>query len=296
MNYSGHLIIGLPGTELSHQDKSWIKHPAVAGIILFKHNFESKKQIKTLCESIRKVRSSIFICVDHEGGRVQRFKEEFTEIPPMGTLGQLYSVDQGAALAQAKAYGDIIASELRDVGVDFSFAPVLDLDYRKSAIIGDRAFDSDPEIVAALAGSFIEGLHAQGSIACGKHFPGHGYVTPDSHVADPVDDRPLEALLSNDMLPYILLSDNLDALMTAHILFPEIDNEIVSYSSHWLKTILRDQLGYKGLIISDDLVMHAAAKDAPMDRVQRALHAGCDLVLYCQDYEGIQLILDSSPR
>jgi beta-N-acetylhexosaminidase len=291
MTRNGTLIIGIPGISLSHQDKSWIKHPDVAGIILFKHNVESKSQIAALCESIRHVRQDIFICVDQEGGRVQRFKDGFTLIPPMGTLGQLYSDDAQAAVNQARVYGEIIAKELQEVGVDFSFAPVLDLDYGVSSIIGDRAFAQDPLIVSELAGSFIDGFHVYDMTVCGKHFPGHGYVAPDSHIADPVDDRSLDDILNNDMIPNIQLNNKLDAIMTAHILFPQIDSEIVSYSSMWLKNILRDNLGYQGLIISDDLVMHAAAKLAPKERVRKALAAGCDMVLYCQDYEGIAEIL-----
>lgn len=291
MKYNGLLIIGLPGTTLSHQDKSWIKNRDVAGIILFKHNFESKQQIHLLCQDIKNVRQDIFICVDQEGGRVQRFKEGFSIIPPMGELGELYSQDPATAIGQARVYAELIAKDLKEIGVDFSFAPVLDLNYGKSQIIGDRAFDSDPLIVSELAGSFIDGFHDYDMIACGKHFPGHGYVTPDSHVADPVDDRPLSEIYENDLIPYIKLCDKLDAIMTAHILFPQVDSEIVSYSSVWNRDILRGQLGYQGIIISDDLVMHAAAKMSPKERVQKALDAGCDMVLYCQDYEGIEELL-----
>jgi beta-N-acetylhexosaminidase len=293
MTETGTLIIGLPGTTLSPQDKQWISHPAVAGIILFTHNFESKSQIQSYNDAIREVREDVFICVDHEGGRVQRFRPGFTEIPPMGTLGIRYKTHPDEALKTAKEYGEIIANELLEVGVDFTFAPVLDLDYGKSSVIGNRAFDADPEVVSALAGSFIAGLHAHDMAVCGKHFPGHGFVTPDSHVADPVDPRSLEDIMNSDIIPYKRLVNELDSLMTAHILFPEVDSEIVSYSSFWLKTILRQELGYEGLIISDDLVMHAAAKQAPIDRVHKALNAGCDYVLYCQDYQGIQSILDA---
>ena len=287
----GTLIIGLPGTSLSQQDKSWIANPAVAGIILFKHNFESKSQIASYCDAIREVREELFICVDHEGGRVQRFKEGFTEIPPMGSLGKLYASDPEGACEQAREFGETIADELLDVGIDFTFAPVLDLDYGKSQIIGDRSFHQDPQVVSELASSFVEGLHVHDMIACGKHFPGHGFVTPDSHVADPIDERTLDEIMNSDMLPFQTLVNQLDAIMTAHILFPKVDNEIVSYSSIWLNDILRNQLGYEGLIISDDLVMHAAAKLSPGDRVHKALDAGCDLILYCQDYEGINQLL-----
>lgn len=291
MKNSGTLIIGLPGTSLSHQDKSWLKHSDIAGVILFKHNIESKKQIEQYCHDIKKYRNDIFICVDQEGGRVQRFKDDFTVIPPMGNLGALYEEEQDAALSLARQYGEIIAIELQEVGVDFSFAPVLDLDYGNSKIIGDRAFHADPLIVTKLANNFIDGLHAHDMRACGKHFPGHGYVAPDSHLEDPVDNRELGEVMSSDILPYVKLSNKLDALMTAHIAFPKIDSEIVSYSSRWLKEILRHQLGYTGLVISDDLVMHAAAKVTPKERVKKALNAGCDMVLYCQDYAGIESIL-----
>jgi beta-N-acetylhexosaminidase len=293
MKRNGTLIIGLPGTSLSHQDKTWITHPDVAGIILFKHNIESKSQIQEYCDAIRQLRQDIFICVDQEGGRVQRFKDGFTLIPPMGTLGKLYHQDPSAAKDQSRIYGEIIAKELQEIGVDFSFAPVLDLDYGISSIIGDRAFNADPHVVSELASSFIDGFHVFGMTTCGKHFPGHGYVAPDSHIADPVDDRPLNIILKTDIVPYIKLNNKLDAIMTSHILFPQVDNEIVSYSSRWLKDILRNDLGYTGLIISDDLVMHAAAKLPPIERVHKALNAGCDMVLYCQDYEGIAQILAS---
>lgn len=293
---AGTLIIGLPGTILSAQDKSWLSHAAVGGIILFKHNFENKSQIRHYIQSIRDERDDIFICVDHEGGRVQRFHEGFTLIPPMGSLGVLYQHDRLSALKQARECGELIARELREVGIDFSFAPVLDLDYGKSTIIGDRAFHADPEIVTALAKNFIEGLHAHDMIACGKHFPGHGFVVPDSHVADPIDNRSLDELLQADLIPYQELTSGLDAIMTAHILFPQIDSEIVSYSSLWLKTILREKLGYQGMIISDDLVMHAAAKLPPVERVSKALDAGCDYVLYCQDYPGIESLLEEVPH
>jgi beta-N-acetylhexosaminidase len=291
MTQTGTLIIGLPGTSLNAKTKNWVSHSDVAGIILFKHNFESKQQLRLLVQSIRDLRDDIFICVDHEGGRVQRFREGFTEIPPMGTFGQLYKHDKLSALQQARDCGETIAKELREVGLDFSFAPVLDLDYGKSEIIGDRAFHADAEIVSELAGSFIDGLHVHGMIACGKHFPGHGFVVPDSHVEDPVDTRPLKDLLNADMVPYEKLASKLDAVMTAHILFPDVDTEIVSYSPFWLKNILREKLGYQGMIISDDLVMHAAAKLPPQERVRKALDAGCDYILYCQDYDGIEVIL-----
>lgn len=291
MNMNGTLIIGLPGTELTHQTKKWLKNPKIAGVIIFKHNIESKYQIASFCDSIREIRDDIFICVDQEGGRVQRLREGFTEIPPMGTLGQLYRIDPLSAISEAKSYGEIIATELKHIGIDFSFAPVLDIDYGVSAIIGDRAFSNDPTIVVKLAGSFIDGFHEHGMTACGKHFPGHGFVAPDSHIADPVDPRPLSEIMDNDIIPYLDLNQKLDAIMTAHILFPAVDSEIVSYSSVWLKDILRGDLNYQGLIISDDLVMHAAAKMSPIDRVTKALDAGCDMVLYCQDFEGIHEIL-----
>lgn len=292
MKHEKSLIIGLPGKTLTNHEKQWLLHPAVAGVILFSHNYESKDQLKTLTEAIHHQRHDLFICVDHEGGRVQRFKEGFTAIPPMGTLGELYQEDRELALNQAEVYGEIIATELHSVGVDFSFAPVLDLDYHKSDIIGNRAFSSDPLVVSKLARCFIQGLHNHGSTSCGKHFPGHGFVVPDSHIADPIDTRSLSEIWDKDLVPYRELIHDLDAIMTAHICFPEVDQEIVSYSSVWIKEILRGRLGYQGLIISDDLVMHAAGKQPPLERVYKALDAGCDMVLYCQDYDGIEAILN----
>lgn len=292
MKQTGPLIIDLPGTVLSKREKAWVSHPVVAGIILFKHNFESKSQLHELIAEIRKLRNDLFICVDHEGGRVQRFKSGFTEIPPMASLGVAYNKDPNGALEQAREYGGVIAKELSEVGIDFSFAPVLDIDYGRSNVIGHRAFHPEPEVVARLAGALVDGLHQHGMIACGKHFPGHGYVEHDSHVADPVDTRNLNEIMDTDILPYTKLSHHLDAVMTAHIKFPDIDDEIVSYSKIWLKDILREKMGYEGIIISDDLAMHAAGSANPIQKIKRALDAGCDLVPYCQNYLATEAIME----
>lgn len=292
----GPIFADVVGTTLSAEDREIIEHPLVSGIILFTRNYENKTQLQQLCADIRAVKKDIIICVDHEGGRVQRFRDGFTHVPPMGELGELYLEDQNKGLRQAQKCGLVIGQELRDAGVDFSFTPILDLDYGRSEIIGNRAFGARPEIVSALAGALIDGLAQQGMANVGKHFPGHGYVALDSHIDDPVDDRDFDAVWAADIQPYITLKDKLTAVMTAHIKFPKVDDELVTYSKKWLQDILRKQVGYRGIIFSDDLSMHAAAHDSPLDRVQKALDAGCDAILICNSPETVRIVLNQADK
>ncbi len=293
MEIAGPIFTDITGLTLTDDDRTIIANPLVSGIILFARNYQNKKQLRELTQSIRDVKPDIILCVDQEGGRVQRFKDEFTLIPPMGELGEMYREDANKAIRQAHQYGLIIGEELHDVDVDFSFTPVLDLDYQKCDVIGKRAFARDPHVVAELAGALIDGLAEQGMGCVGKHFPGHGFVALDSHIADPVDERDFDTLWEDDIQPYLELNDKLTAIMTAHIKYPRVDTELVTYSDKWLQEIVRDKMGYEGLIFSDDLCMHAASHDEPIARVQKALNAGCDLVLLCNDREVTKEVLEN---
>jgi beta-N-acetylhexosaminidase len=292
----GPVILDLKGPELEAEEREILQHPLVGGIILFSRHYESPVQIAALCSAIHSVRREpLLIAVDHEGGRVQRFRTGFTPLPPMRQLGIIYDKDPTAAMALAEACGWLIASELFSVNVDLSFTPVLDLDRMNHTAIGDRAFHSDPLIVSLLARAFIQGMHHVGMAVTGKHFPGHGGVIVDSHVDTPIDARSYEEVAALDMIPFIkLIQQNLlDAVMPAHILFQATDEHPVGFSSYWLKSILRERLGFKGIIISDDLNMKgAAAIGNYAERAKSALQAGCDLVLICNNRQGALQILD----
>ncbi len=292
----GPIFADLVGTTLTKEDEEIIAHPLVSGIILFSRNFESKKQVTALTQAVRAIKNDMIICVDHEGGRVQRFRDEFTVLPPMAELGALYLQDSNKALRQAHKYGVIIAQELLEVGIDFSFTPILDLDYQRSEVIGNRAFSNKHDIISELSGALIDGLGQQGMANVGKHFPGHGYVALDSHIADPVDERDFETLWQDDIQPYIALNDKLTAIMTAHIKYPKVDDELVTYSKKWLQDILRNKIGYQGIIFSDDLSMHAAAHETPLVRVQKSLDAGCDVILLCNDPEAVRDVLNQADK
>jgi beta-N-acetylhexosaminidase len=286
------LWIDVEGLVLTKDDRRRILHPTTAGVILFSRNYKDLPQLRQLTNDIHALNPDMIIAVDHEGGRVQRFREGFTEIPAMGTLGEAWDDNPDRAREMAYAYAQTMARELKSAGVDLTFAPVLDLNYGRSEIIGTRAFHTSPEGVIELADAFIDGLHAEKMWAVGKHFPGHGYVKADSHVADPVDERDLEILLENDLRPYMALGNKLDAVMTAHIVFPEVDDRLVTYSPYWLRTILREQLNYTGIIFSDDLAMHAATHMPVLQRVEEALAAGCDYVLLCNDSKAVDVVQD----
>ncbi|MBA3593548.1 MAG: beta-N-acetylhexosaminidase [Pseudomonadota bacterium] len=287
MTQHAPLIIDIAGLSLSKTDKQRLKHPLTGGIILFARNWENRAQLSALCAEIKKVRKDLLICVDHEGGRVQRFRTDgFTHLPPMRALGELWLKDALAATNAATACGYVLGAELRSCGVDFSFTPVLDLDFGESSVIGDRAFARDPRVVALLAKSLMHGLLQNGMANCGKHFPGHGFVKADSHTDIPVDRRSLKAILADDAAPYDWLNTTLTSVMPAHVIYPKVDARPAGFSEQWLTYILRGQLGFGGAIFSDDLSMAGARlidgkQVSYTEAAITALNAGCDMVLLC---------------
>ncbi len=282
----GPVMLDVEGVELTPADRELLMEPAVGGVILFSRNFDSVEQITDLVAAIRALRSpALLVAVDHEGGRVQRFREGFSVIPPMRNLGRLHRSDPVEALALSRTCGWMIGAELRAVGIDLCFAPCLDLDWGISEIIGDRAFHRRPDEVAELAAAFCRGLRSAGMAAVGKHFPGHGAVVADSHLKLPVDRREYGDLL-DDMRPYERLSGNglLAGVMTAHIVYQNIDAQPATFSRLWLQQELRQRIGFTGAIFSDDLSMHATRDYGSMvDRSRLALDAGCDMLLICND-------------
>ncbi len=287
MTLHAPLIIDIAGTTLNEDDRRRLAHPLVGGLIFFGRNWQSRAQISALCAEIKAIRSDLLICVDHEGGRVQRFRTDgFTHLPPMRALGELWMQDQLGATNAATACGYVLASELRACGVDFSFTPVLDLDYGSSGVIGDRAFGRDPRVVTMLAKSLMHGLRLGGMACCGKHYPGHGHVKADSHTEIPVDRRSLKAILADDAAPYGWLSTALDSVMPAHVIYPKVDTRPAGFSARWLNDILRAQLHFQGAVFSDDLSMagarHLEGRELSYSAAAlTALQAGCDLVLLC---------------
>ena len=287
MTQHAPLIIDVAGLTLTKQDRKRLKHPLVGGIILFARNWQNREQLSSLCADIKQVRKDLLICVDHEGGRVQRFKTDgFTHLPTMRTLGNLWMKDAMKATNAATACGYILASELRACGVDFSFTPVLDLDFGESSVIGDRSFHRDPRVAALLAKSLMHGLLQSGMANCGKHFPGHGFVKADSHTDIPLDKRSLKAILADDAAPYNWLSSSLTSVMPAHVIYPKVDSRPAGFSSKWLGDILRGQCGFTGAIFSDDLSMEAARlidgkRVSYTQAAVTAFNAGCDMVLLC---------------
>jgi beta-N-acetylhexosaminidase len=282
-------MIDIAGTELTPVERERLRHPLVGGMILFARNYASPQQLCALTTEIHALRPELLIAIDHEGGRVQRCREGFTGLPPMRNLGIAWEQSPQEALAIARSIGYTLASELIACGVDFSFTPVLDLDYGRSSVIGDRAFHRQPEVVIALAGALIEGLRQAGMGSCGKHFPGHGWVEADSHLALPVDDRTLEDL-REDMRPYRELP--LDAVMPAHVIYPQVDPEHTACFSKKWHAYLRQNIGFDGVIFSDDLSMQGAsvAGDA-LARVEAAYAAGCDMLLLCNAPESVERVL-----
>src|SRR4051812_31841328 len=270
-----------------------MRHPATGAVVLFARNYENPEQLLALTDAIEKLREpALPICVDHEGGRVQRFREGFTAIPPMRTLGKLWDRDRDAAREAATSIGYVIAAELGAHGVDFSFAPVLDLDYGGSSVIGDRALHFDPTAVGALGACLVKGLAQGGVAAVAKHFPGHGFAEADSHVAVPRDERPFQEILRKDVLPYkAVIEAGLAAVMPAHVIYPQVDPEPAGYSKHWLQDVLRAKLGFGGIVFSDDLSMEGAAvAGGPPERARAALAAGCDMVLLCNNPQGLDAL------
>lgn len=290
---NGPLMIDVSSFELNDIDREILVSPTIAGVILFARNIQTPEQVAALCDDIRSINPDLLIGVDQEGGRVQRLKQGFTRLPAMRKFGELYDKDLDTARRFSEICGWLMASEVISVGIDFSFAPVLDLDLAISDVIGDRAFHQDPRIASELATVFTHGMYQAGMIAVGKHFPGHGGVSPDSHVELPVDSRSLNELHDEISVFKHLIEHDLSAIMPAHILFSSVDDELVTYSNKWLQQILRDDLGFNGIIISDDLTM-AAAHTAPMkQRVNDALQAGCDMILICNDQNCVLKLLEN---
>ena len=277
------VVLDISGTELNAADRRRLAHPMTGGLILFARNWRDRAQLTALTADIKSHRPDVLICVDHEGGRVQRFRSDgFTVLPAMRALGELWMKDAMAATDAATATGHVLGAELRACGVDLSFTPVLDLDHGGSNVIGDRAFHRDARVTSMLAKSLMHGLLQAGMANCGKHFPGHGFVKADSHVATPVDKRSLKAILGDDAKPYEWLSTSLASVMPAHVIYPKVDALPAGFSQRWLKHILRAELGFQGAVFSDDLSMEGAkVAGSPIEAAIAALNAGCDLVLLC---------------
>lgn len=284
---TGALMLDLVGTQLTDEEAQRLQQPEVGGLILFSRNYTNPGQLNELMHAIRAVRTDLIVAVDQEGGRVQRFREGFTRLPPMACLGQIYTREPERARYLATELGWLMATELREFDIDISFAPVLDIDWQQSSVIGDRAFSSDPQILISLSTAFMQGMHEAGMAATGKHFPGHGWVTADSHLELPVDERAEAALDAADICPFKALIDKgLDAIMPAHVVYSQVDAEPAGFSTYWLKQKLRGALGFKGVIFSDDLTMEGASlAGSYAERCRRALEAGCDMVLVCNQPE-----------
>jgi len=290
----GPLMVDIAGTELGGEDREVLAHPLIGSVLLFSRNYRSREQLTALVDSIRVLRSpSLLVAVDHEGGRVQRFREQFTRLPAARSLGRSFDSDRREGLAVAQATGWLMAAELRCIGIDFSFAPCVDLDFGVSEVIGDRALHRDADIVGSLAVAYMAGMREAGMAATAKHFPGHGAVIADSHVALPVDRRTF-ADLEPDLRPYRLLIANLlPAVMAAHVVYPEVDALPASLSHRWLNTLLRGNLGFHGCIFADDLTMAgAAAFGDVLARARLAAAAGCDVLPICNDRKAVMSVLD----
>ena len=281
------VVLDIEGLGLNAADRRRLRHPLTGGLILFARNWQDRQQLTELTAEIKSIRPDVLVCVDHEGGRVQRFRTDgFTHLPAMRRLGEQWMKDPMGATDAATASGFVLASELRACGVDMSFTPVLDLDFGASSVIGDRSFHRDSRVVTMLAKSLMHGLLRAGMANCGKHFPGHGFVKADSHLEIPIDKRSLKAILAEDARPYEWLSTSLSSVMPAHVVYPKVDANPAGFSSRWLHDILRSQLGFTGAVFSDDLSMAGARRIAGVevsytDAAEVALNAGCDLVLLC---------------
>ncbi len=288
-------MVDVAGTTLDAEDRELLAHPLVGGVILFTRNFESLAQLEALVAAIHAVRNPpLLVTVDHEGGRVQRFRREFTVLPAMRLIGHQYDMDHAAGVKLARQCGWLMAAELRSVGIDMSFAPVVDLDYGVSEVIGDRAFHRDPTAVADLAVAFMGGMREAGMAAAAKHFPGHGAVIADSHVALPVDRRPYEDL-ADDLYPYRRLIDNgLPAVMVSHVVYSAVDPRAAGFSPRWLQEELRKRLKFAGAIFTDDLTMQGASVAGTMaERARAALAAGCDVLPVCNNRQGVIEVVEA---
>jgi beta-N-acetylhexosaminidase len=295
----GPVMLDVRGTELSAEDRERLAHPLTGGLILFSRNYESPRQLQALTSAVRALRTPpLLIAVDQEGGRVQRFREGFTRIPPMRELGAIWDRHPHQARLLAYKTGFVLASELRACGVDFSFTPVLDVDYGQSGVIGDRAFHRDPQAIAELAHGLMGGLKQAGMAAVGKHFPGHGFIRADSHLEVPVDPRDFTDIELEDLVPFRQMIDfGLAGIMPAHVIYPEVESLPAGFSELWLKRILRRELKFDGAIFSDDLSMAGAAVvGGIVERAEAAMAAGCDMVLVCNDAAAADKLLDNLRR
>ncbi len=291
----GSVMLDLEGVSLRPEEREILQHPAVGGVILFARNYASPAQLEALTAEIHRIRQpSLLVAVDQEGGRVQRFRAGFTELPPASWFGELHRTNAARSRHAAEKLGWLMAAELRSAGVDFSFSPVLDLGRGVSEVIGDRSFADRPLVVAELARAWMKGMHAAGMASVGKHFPGHGSVAADSHHELPQDERRLEDILMDDLVPFQRMVDyGIEAIMPAHVIFTRIDSKLAGFSSFWLKDVLRRRLGFQGAIFSDDLSMAAAGSiGSPGERAWSALRAGCDMVLVCNDRPAALTMLD----
>lgn len=288
----GSLMMDIAGTWLTAEDRQMLRQPEVGGLIIFARNIESPRQVRELCQSIRALRPDLLLAVDQEGGRVQRLRQGFLRLPAMRAIA-----DNDNAEVLAEHCGWLMATEVLAVGLDLSFAPVLDLDHQRSAVVGSRAFEGDPQRAATLAAAFIRGMHQAGMAATGKHFPGHGWAEADSHVAIPLDERSLDDIRACDMQPFKRLVHELDAVMPAHVIYSQVDEHPAGFSRRWLQDILRGELGFEGVIFSDDLSMAGAhvVGDAGK-RIEAALAAGCDMGLVCNDRASAELALSALQR
>ncbi len=292
----GPVMVALTGLELLPEERDLLRHPLVGGVTLFGRNYHSPEQVIELTQKIHKLRSPpLIIAVDQEGGRVQRFREGFTRLPPANFFGEAYDRNPQSALTLTENIGWLMALEVLSVGVDISFAPVLDLNMGISSVIGDRAFHCQPEAVADLTGAFMRGMHRAGMAATGKHFPGHGGIAADSHLALCVDERDCETIFGEDLAPYRqLIPKGLDAVMVAHVLYPNADTQLAGFSTFWLHQVLRGDLKFEGVIFSDDLEMEGANPIGGVcERAQAAVNAGCDIVLVCHKFDAMCSVIDN---
>lgn len=288
----GPVMMDISGIELTLEESQQLVHPLVGGVILFKRNYQNKEQLRRLIAHIRSIRDPLLITVDQEGGRVQRFRGEFSDLPPLASFGQLYQQNPGHALEQAQQSGYLMATEIQSVGIDMSLAPVLDIDRGVSTIIGDRSFADQAQQVIELARAYIKGMREAGMVATGKHFPGHGAVAADSHLCLPEDPREFDLIFAEDIQPFLQLKDQLWGIMPAHIRYTAIDETPAGFSTFWLQTILRQKIGFDGVIISDDLSMAGAeGQGSYLERAQKALAAGCDMIIICNQPQGRAEIL-----
>ncbi len=284
------LMLDLEGIALSSEEKELLEHPLIGGVIFFTRNFESVEQLKVLVDEVRSAsKQPLLISVDHEGGRVQRFRSEFTVLPPIASLS-----DNEQAEVNAYAHGWLMAAEVRSMDIDFSFAPVLDVNYGVSEVIGDRSFNKDPQVISLLASEYIKGMREAGMASTGKHFPGHGAVTEDSHLQIPRDHRSREDIWKTDIVPFSkLIKEGLDAVMPAHVIYSEVDDKPAGFSPYWLQQVLRGELNFDGVIFSDDLTMEGASvMGGYPERAEAAMEAGCDMILVCNNRKGAIEVLD----